>query len=187
MAMYGNINYKEKLRQFNSTAKYISELNVLLSLCDLQKSEKVLDIGCGLGTAMKFISQRTNCEVYGYDVTKELYEGDPFYFRDELYFPLDCIYFMHSLAHIPYPELKLEKVKKYFLKKGGKLIIITPNRDWLDLQDKSAYVPDPTVVRHFNLEELLAMVGNEFTITASGEFGQETEGKRERIFIKAIS
>lgn len=178
--------YREKLRAFNSTPKYRNELNALLSFCDLKSTEKALDYGCGLGTAMKFISQRTGCEVYGYDVTKELYEGDTFYFRDELYFQVDCIYFMHSLAHIPYPELKLEKVKQHFLKKGGKLVIITPNRDWLELQDKSTYVPDPTVIKHLNLQELLTMVESEFKITASGEFGQETQGKRERIFVKAI-
>lgn len=182
------MNYKEKLLQFNSTEKYLKELHILNSLCDLTGNQKALDYGCGTGCAMKFINQRTGCEVFGYDIADNLYDGDPFYFRKELFFQVDCVYFMHSLAHIKYPELKLEKVKGLFLKKGGRLVIITPNADWLKLQNNKEYIPDTTVIKHYGLQELIDMVTDAgFTFNAAGQVGDCTNGIHERIFIKAIS
>lgn len=182
------MDYKEKLRRFNATAKYIGELQILNSLCDLKDYEKGLSYGCGLGTDMKFITRHTGCEVYGFDVTEYLYEGDPFYFRTELYFTVHCAYFMHSFAHIQNPVSTLEKLREFGLKKGGRLVIITPNADWLLFQSKKDYTPDPTVVQHYSLEYLKKIVEDAgFKVTMSGDFGEETNGERERIFIKAVS
>lgn len=182
-----NSTYKDKLKQFNSTDKYKSELNLLLSLVDLQKNDKCLDYGCGLGTAMQFLKDKTSCDVYGFDITEELYEGDKFYFRKELYFQVDCIYFMHSIAHIPFPETLLQKCKDYFLKPKGKIVIITPNLNWLKLQNNSNYKADTTVIQHFTANTLKEMVQEAgMNVTFECVFGQQTEDQFERICIKAI-
>ena len=181
-----NSTYKDKLKQFNSTDKYKSELNLLHSLVDLQKNDKCLDYGCGLGTAMQFLKDKTGCDVYGFDITEELYEGDKFYFRKELYFKVDVIYFLHSIAHIPFPETLLMKCKDYFLKPAGRIVIITPNKDWLKLQKNSDYTPDNTVIEHFtktSLKEMVQEAGMKVTLECT--FGQQTEDQFERICIKA--
>ena len=181
-----NSTYKDKLKQFNSTDKYKSELNLLLSLVDLQKNDRCLDYGCGLGTAMKFLHNKTGCHIYGFDITEELYEEDKFYFRKELYFKVDVIYFLHSIAHIPTPENLLSKCKDYFLNPAGRIVIITPNKDWLKLQKNSDYTPDNTVIEHFtktSLKEMVQEAGMKVTLECT--FGQQTEDQFERICIKA--
>lgn len=182
------MNYKEKLRQFNSTAKYMNELEFLLSLLDLQHKEKALDYGCGLGTAMEFINERTDNRVIGFDVAEDLYEGDPVDFKKEIWFKVEAIYFMHSISHIPDAHGLLRKCKELFLNSRGKLVIISPNPAWLALKNNPGYIPDPTVIKHHSLEELMEIVTDAgFKITMHGQFGEKVGEVNERVFIKALS
>lgn len=175
------MNYKEKLKRFNGTKKYQSELDFLRLLVRPQRGQKILDYGCGLGTAMRDLTFPSGAEIYGYDITDEYYEGDAFFFRREMYFQVDTIYFMHSIAHISNPPL--EKVRSEFLKKGGRLVIITPNADWLD----KGYNSDPTVVKHYTLDKLLSLVtDHSFIVEHFGQFGEFKKGKgNERLFLVA--
>lgn len=180
------IEYKERLRRFNSTEKYLSELQMLKSVLNLKGSEKIMDYGCGLGTAMKYLKDETGCDVYGFDITNELFEGDEFYFRTEIYFKVDIVYFMHSLAHIPNAERILTRAKDYLLNEHGRVVIITPNKKWLDQQDKTNYIPDTTVINHYtetDLKELLRVCG--FRILVSIPFGKECGGEHERLCVCA--
>lgn len=182
------LKYKEKLHHFNSTEKYQNELNLLLSMLDLQGNEKALDIGCGTGAAMKFLHEKTGHDIIGFDVTQDLYEWDKFYFRKEIYFQVAAVYFMHSLSHIPFADDLLRKVREVFLLPHGKLVIIAPNPDWLRLKQNPDYIPDPTVIKHYSLTELIEIVTDAgFKVTMSGQFGERVGDVNERVFIKAVS
>lgn len=182
------MDYKLKLKHFNDTEKYHTELDFLLSLLHPHKSDRLLDYGCGTGHAMRYIRNETNCDVYGYDVTDSLYEGDPFYFRKELFFKVDHIYFMHSFSHLPNPQEVLEKCKGYFLTEKGTITIISPNPEWLQLQSNATYTPDPTVKQHHSqtqLAELLTQAG--FSIELQGQFGAVAGTVNERLFVRGRS
>lgn len=176
--------YKEKLRGFNATPKYKKEMNFLGKLLDIRVGDKLLDYGCGLGNTMHYMAVKYSIRAFGFDVNP-YYEGDPFYFKDSLFFVVDRVYFMHSLAHIADPPLK--KLKDKFLTNDGKIVVITPNREWLDKQDKTNYTPDPTVVKHFSLAELQQLfIDAGFSIEISGEFGVYPNNN-ERLFLVAVN
>jgi 2-polyprenyl-3-methyl-5-hydroxy-6-metoxy-1,4-benzoquinol methylase len=140
-----------------------------------------MDYGCGLGTMMRYITYQYGAEVFGFDVN-DYYEGDPFYFRKSIYFPVDTVYFMHSFAHIPHGP-NLELIKDMMLSPGGKVVVLTPNKVWLDSQDKTKYTPDPTVFKHYTLEQLHQMfLESGLKITHSGEVGVYPK-IGERLFI----
>lgn len=182
------LKYKERLNSFNSTEKYQNELMLLMSLLDLQSDEKALSYGCGLGNDMKFLHEKTGHDIIGFDVTQDLYEWDKFYFRKEIYFQVAAVYFMHSFSHIPFADDLLRKVKEVFLLPHGKLVIIAPNPEWLALKQNPDYIPDPTVIKHYSLPELIEAVSDAgFKVTASGQFGQQEGNVNERVFIKAVS
>lgn len=179
--------YKERLRRFNATEKYKYELRFLVQLINAGHRDKVLDIGCGLGTAMRHIEAETGAVCYGYDTHPNYYEGDPFKFRTSLYFKVDCIFFMHSIAHIKQPLELIRKLRADFIDSGGRFVVITPNRDWLDVQPFSTdYTPDPTVIRHFSpvtLSNLFTNAGCKVEIC--GQFGAVSQGVHERVFLVA--
>lgn len=173
------MDYKEKLRAFNSTEKYKSELVLLRSL--LRGWDAIycgkLDYGAGL------------CKT-AYDLKADAYDVNDYkehsvnYYLDKL--PekhYDYIYFMHSLAHIPNPIEVLKDLKARY---NATITVITPNAYWLMLQGNNEYVPDPTVHKHYTmtqLRELFEEAGYEVTLL--GQFGEETSGVNERIFLQA--
>lgn len=162
------MDYKEKLRQFNSTEKYQKELDFLYALFG-KDFNSVLDFGCGNLYAVEQFNKRKKA-FFGYDVVN--YTGKQYADKLGVY---DIVYFMHSLAHISnIKEVLNELQTKYF-------IVITPNKDWLDKQDKTNYNPDITVINHYNmkeLKELFTSIGCEIIVS-----GNLNDG--ERIFIKA--
>ncbi|MFZ4590408.1 MAG: class I SAM-dependent methyltransferase [Ignavibacteria bacterium] len=154
--------YKDKLIRFNSSEKYEKELDILLMLLDANSDDIILDVGCGIGTAGKFLSEHTNCQVIGYDVHKYIDANEITFYnslqkiiKDKLIF--SKIYFMHSFAHILDLEDLLIKIK-LMLKHNSEIVIITPNIEFDNYYKKnrntSHYVPDPTVVKHFNINEV---------------------------------
>jgi hypothetical protein len=179
-----NIDYKEKLRGFNATPKYQAEMAFAVGLLDPKPHQKLMDYGCGLGTMMRYITHHYKAETFGFDVN-DYYEGDQFYFRKSIYFPVDAVYFMHSFAHIPKGP-SLEMIRDLMLSPGGKVVVITPNKVWLDGQDKTNYTPDPTVYKHYTLEELHGIFEEaRLKIICSGEFGIYPK-VGERLFILGI-
>lgn len=190
--------YAEKLRAFNSTEKYKKELE-FLSLLLGTYSTRVLDYGAGLGTAVNFLKTLPEntvpwividaIEPAGY------YEGSP----EDLVLDsdpnfYDCVYFMHSLAHIKDVDKVLKDVRDNLLADDGKVVVITPNASYIhEMSEMNKehggynYNPDPTVVRHFfwgGLYDLFARSG--FKINQLGTFGQEViKGHCERLFLVA--
>ncbi len=172
-------NYKDKLVEFNSTEKYERELLFLKGL--LPRNGRVLDYGCGTGFAADVLDKGHH-DVDGFDVSPvsdwDKFVTDPFQFYD-------AVYFMHSLAHIQDPE-KVLKEQRHWLLKDARIIVITPNLDWINSKGQSGYNPDETVVQHFcqlRLEQLFIKSG--YTIEQSGQFGQRLGPHNERLFLVA--
>jgi len=176
------MDYKEKLIKWNATQKYLSELDFLFSLLRIDMSysshPEILDFGAGCGKAMDFF----NCSGYDvnnyYDGDSELYSN----FLPEHY--INQIYMNHVIAHIPNPIEVLKDLKDRY---NATITIITPNAYWLMLQSNNSYKPDETVVKHYTqtqLRELFEEAG--YTVTLCGQFGEETTGVNERLFLQAI-
>lgn len=162
------MSYKEKLIKWNDTLKYKQEIFFLERLID--GNTPILDFGCGTGFAAMYLNAD------GYDVNNYLtYPIKPFN-QNTIY---KTVYFMHSFAHLEQPELELIKLKRY----SPRIIIITPNRDWLDKD----YVGDTTVTRHYSQRELIDLVeGAGYTIELAGQFGELKNNQHERLFLTAI-
>ena len=96
---------------------------------------------------------------------------------------------MHSIAHLTLPFTTLRNIFKEFIKDGGKLVIITPNAEWLRLKNGVHKVTDDTVVSHFTEKDLRTLViaaGFRNVETSQfGYFSEEIKGERERILLTA--
>jgi 2-polyprenyl-3-methyl-5-hydroxy-6-metoxy-1,4-benzoquinol methylase len=177
--------YKIKLREFNSTEKYKSELILLVDLLHCTPNKKILDYGCGLGTAVRYINENTQSNCFGYDVRNCRETDDPYLFRNEYFFKFQSVFFMHSIAHIPDVAQKLQELKM-LLSIGANIYVITPNKHWLREINGKEYVPDPTVINHFSSIELQNLfIDNGFKIDLSGQFGSILNNQHERLFLKA--
>jgi SAM-dependent methyltransferase len=175
------VKYRDKLRQFNSTSKYYDELEFLSKLLQPHSKKKILDYGCGIGTAVKFFQLTTTAEYYGYDVN--LYDENADWFVSEIPEQIDKVYFMHSIAHIPYIE---KLIQSLYLKNVTEVVVITPNRLWLEQKDKTGYSPDPTVIRHFDINELKELFEScGYYLSMYGKLGETLGVQNERLFLVA--
>ena len=178
-------NYRQKLLRFNATEKYRKEMKGLFGLIDPQPNEKILDYGSGLGVMIDYLKDRSQADVYGYDKFDYFIEK-PDYIRAEFFFKFDKIYFQHSIAHIEDIKTQLINIKENFLKVGGKIIVVTPNKIWLDLIDNPNYIPDDTVFCHYDIGALIDLFVNAgFKIEVAGQFGEIIEVQQERIYLIA--
>lgn len=169
------MDYKDKLKQFNSTEKYLSELRFLKRLIG-NDSQLVMDYGCGINTAIKFLNARTSSVFLGYDKTKFLPD---FEYCSPLA-KVNAVYFLHSIAHIEDIDNVLKTLNT------GRIIVITPNKSWIEDNKNDFYKPDKTVIQHFTQEELIDLAeACGYIVEESGQFGKCTNNKNERIFLIA--
>lgn len=140
--------YKAKLKRFNATPEYETELKILYgTLVHLSlgsQVQTVLDYGCGTGHAMEFLSY---FEVFGYDIF-DYYEGDRRKYN-QAFVMFDAVYLMHSINHIPDLNRAIKSIYNQ-LKDGGFVIVITPDPNYL----APDYKPDPTVIEYLNDAEI---------------------------------
>lgn len=171
------MDYKDKLLSFNATKKYNRELGFLSGL--LPNGLPILDYGCGTGYAL---GELRGCgfDVYGCDAN-DYYFGDRRFYKTKT-IGFSCIYFMHSIAHIEDIAGVLKWCAKALVK-GGSVVVITPNKAWLETM-KGDYSPDPTVINHYSIESLGELF-KEWDIEIIGQFGQVSNGLNERLFLKA--
>jgi len=187
LKMYSK-DYSKKLFEWNNSEQYKSEIDFLNSLLQIQPSNKILDYGCGIGTAIKMLSEKhPQAQVYGFDVNR--FDGrvvDDFYIRSEFYFQFDRIYFMHSLAHIPDVVGMLGRLFD-FQKPQAKVVVITPNYDWLWLKNGMKEVKtDKTVIRHFTLKSLKdTFLEAGYEIEMAGMYGHLMGQEAERLYLVA--
>ena len=176
------MEYADKLKGFNSTPKYKTELDLLAFLGEFNEGDTILDYGCGIGTAIDYFRAK-GIKVYGYDRFNYVNHD---YISDS--YPLamfNKVYFMHSIAHIEDIINKLI-VLKDGLQNGAEVIVITPNLNWLNAKGNKGYKPDTTVITHFDnltLKYIFEKAGYE--VILQGQFGEPINEFNERLIIKA--
>jgi len=118
----------------------------------LNKQSRVLDIGCGAGSILNRIRNKTGCEVYGVDISenavqsaKEFFDIDVFHGDiKETTWPenhFDVITAWQYLEHVPDPNQNIEKMAS-LLKNNGTLILGVPNNKSLNAKIfKSKWYP----------------------------------------------
>lgn len=178
--------YIAKLKRFNSTDKYFTELEFLFGLIQPYPHQTIIDYGCGIGTAVKYFRNITeNTFFIGFDVVNYTLQQNKYthhYFTEKMR-DCDILYFMHSFAHIPNISRVLFDLRE---KVERKVIVITPNAQWLKLQVNENYVPDPTVVQHYTHDELVEVFEDAgYRVTISGGFGIKCNNQHERLFLVA--
>lgn len=174
------MTYKERLIKFNSTDKYLSEVSFVSNF--LKKEEKVLDYGCGIGTAVRRFQIVTNSLVFGYDVQNYLEEPTAWFMESPPRDVYHHITFIHSLAHIENPFELLVKLRAN-LTVTGKISVITPNLDWINYVGDTK--SDDTVIEHYTPKTLSNLfIGSGYTIKTLAQIGEYRGGFNERIFIQ---
>jgi SAM-dependent methyltransferase len=118
---------------------------------------RVLDLGCGDGSVTEAFRRR-GLDASGIDIGHGVdFEADPLPHREDEF---DIVLMYSVIEHIYNPGNMLAEVRRV-LKKGGKLLVITPNFDlahWLTCE-KSFY-DDPTHVHPYSptsLEHLMKL------------------------------
>jgi len=185
--------YKERLETWNSTDKYLNELKFLGCLIDPRRGQRILDYGCGIGTAINSLSKKYDAFFQGYDKFEYWNaKSKPDWFISEIEeHKYDKIFFMHSLAHIPEVQNIIRKLLLRNLSKQGEIIVITPNKEFNDyFKEKikdSNYKKDETVIEHFSYESLSKLFTDlNFEIVFAGRFGKMVKNIFERLFLKAV-
>ena len=123
------------------TPRVIAERELTLKLMPPRSGDKILDVGCGKGLlGYLLLKQQPDIEMVFSDVTQEAkkyLQGQTFVECSMAAMPFpdnsfDKIFCMHVLAHFKDGE---EGIREAFrvLKKGGKLMILTPNKYYVYL------------------------------------------------------
>jgi len=167
------MDYKDKLIKWNGTAKYLSEVKFLKGLVE-HREYTSLDYGCGTGYCAALLGAD------GYDVNDyNEYLAEDNYFNTLPEDHYDYIYFMHSFSHLPNPKDILRILRSKY--PGAIITVITPNKDWLD----EGYNNDPTVVRHYTMNELKTIFEDcGYEVNLIGQFGELKNNINERIFLQ---
>lgn len=173
------MDYKEKLRAWNSTEKYKSEMLFLNKL--LPNPKYALEYGSGRGMCAYIIGAD------GYDVNDYNECLKPYEYYTQL--PdndYTDVYFMHVFAHLPNPKDVLRILKSKYPK--ATITVITPNDNWIKLQNNPNYKPDLTVYKHYSMTELKQLFEDcGYKVELIGQFGEVMNGVNERIFLQAYA
>lgn len=199
---------KEVLSHYDSLASEFTNLSNKYCnsryLLELEKYVKpscsVLEVGCGTGLLLSGLGagKKAGCDLSGKllsqirsaDFLRVQADAEFLPFKDRSF---DVVYSINLLEHVPHPE-RVIKESQRVLKKGGKLILITPNGDWnllLEVADRLG-LKAPEGPHHFltsgSLKRLLARRGisiltsRKMVIVPSGpgflkRFGERLEKK----------
>jgi len=123
-------NYKEQSFKYGFWSKYIKKR--------IQKEDKILEIGCSYGFLFKYLKEYknkigTDISVHAIEKAKKINPNDKFKIMDaeKLNFEertFNLILAFDILEHLNNPENCIKEVARV-LKKGGVLILTTPNPD----------------------------------------------------------
>lgn len=131
---YLSVIYNEKLRPYTQYPNLLAEF--LFKSCEMEKGQKILDIGCGRGEFLSgFIEQglvgsgvdrniqiaQKNCP--SADIKTADIEQDGLPFEDKLY---DIVFSKSVIEHLYNPD-KLMTEAKRVLKPGGTIITMCPS------------------------------------------------------------
>lgn len=148
----GDLNFKRRIVE-------------IFEYLDIKSGDKVLDCGCGDGFYTMILSELYNCEITAMDYNQKLIDsakktvrnlekvkfvigditkGLPF--EDESF---DKIIFTEVLEHLDNENQALTELKRV-LKKGGKLVLSVPHKNYPFLWDPLNWVREHLGLGHFN-------------------------------------
>lgn len=146
--IYGN-NHKRNLYATQGTSVEQSDGVVVkptsrfeYAINHIESSDKVLDIGCGVGVFTRLVKDKhPSCEVWGVDISDKAIEDNKKENPDIKYYQgyigmlkdipenyFDVVFTGETLEHLDEPSELISDAYQA-LKKGGKLILTTPNKD----------------------------------------------------------
>lgn len=179
--------YYQRLAAWSRSRKYSLELQQLISQLRLRENDTLLDVGCGIGEAMRYVTRKYGCQVFGIDFPPAwmappnlhcLVRGDAagLPFSDATF---SKVLLIHVIGHVPSSAAVLREIRRV-LKPQGICGILTPNRFFvyfyrlLNELRIVAHRPDPTVVRLFSRQQLARIVQaagfHKYTVCYLGNF-----------------
>ncbi|MEW6295846.1 MAG: class I SAM-dependent methyltransferase [Candidatus Diapherotrites archaeon] len=171
-------------------------VNLMVSMAGGNKAARVIDLGCGNGVFLKKLKEMGFYNLYGVDYSQTAVKNlskEGFNvikldlsknFSGKLSQKFDLVLVGELLEHLPEPKKFILETKK-IIKKGGRLIISTPNKDWWPnyffkqyyrkgLSLSSAF-GHSTHISFFSLKELKSLIENSnFRIIKVKGIGAET-------------
>lgn len=141
-------SYFRQIEKANAQEKNKKEFDYILKHVEPRNGERVLDIGCGIGTFGKtIISQNKNVEVFFSDISEVAaeYLGELNFTHcsaEETPFPdeyFDKVYCLHTISHVN-DRKKVIKELYRITKKGGVLALIGPNRNDVYLRKIASFL-----------------------------------------------
>lgn len=138
---------------------YLDDIKSELHYINSLKCGKILDVGCGLGFLLSGVNN--NFDKYGVEVSAlacetaknycKIFNGllEDAHFENEQF---DVVVLYHVIEHVESPENLITEIKRV-LKKGGTLIIGTPNFDCFvakKFKDNFRLLNDKTHIRLFS-------------------------------------
>ncbi len=158
--------YFKRLDHWSGSEEYRREVDQIIQPLNLKRGDKVLDVGCCSGNAGLHVSKTTGCDVFGVDAVEEfvrrckikavLGDAQQLPFEDASF---DAVYILHVIGHVARPQKVLQEVKRV-LKPGGRLAVITPNRNFVYAMKILNYLgivkhtPDGTILRYYTTSSL---------------------------------
>jgi len=166
----------------NFNPSYIGHRDDILNLIP-QSAKKVLDVGCSIGALGKQLKQRSNVEVIGIEINKEMasiakYNLDKVIIADvedlnlNDYFPseyFDCVIFADVLEHLKEPWIVVKNIIGILGQKGLVIACIPNVRHYTTIIDlifkgnwpyRERGIHDRTHLRFFTLRNIKEMFDN---------------------------
>ncbi|MFQ5669188.1 MAG: class I SAM-dependent methyltransferase [Acidobacteriota bacterium] len=177
--------YYTRVARWSASPEYRAEIQALVNALRLERGNRILDLGCGTGTMMRYL-QALGMDPVGIDAAP-VWMGAcpvrPVVCADAHRLPFPSARFhaavlVHVVAHLAHPRAALEEVGRV-LRPGGQIGVLTPNRFFLSALKMNplagwGYLPDPTVERHLSLQavkRLLAETG--FSLKLARTWGKK--------------
>lgn len=179
---------KEQLERLYQRYRFASQF------CE---GKDVLEVACGGGMGLGYLAKKAKKVVGGdidekiLEIAKDTYKGrdnieihrldaENLSFEDNSF---DVILLYEAIYYLAQPERFIKEAKRV-LRKGGKLIICTVNKDWSDFN------PSPFSIKYFSAPELYSLLSQEFSsIELYGAFSVAKVGIKDMIIstIKRIA
>lgn len=177
--------YFARMGNWASQEKYRKEIDEVIKLLQLRSEDKVLDVGCCSGIGSFYIAQKVGCDILGVDAVEEFVKnckikavlGDmqALPFQDNSF---DALIMFHVIGHVLDPRKALKEAKRV-LKLRGRMVIATPNRNFVWAMKPLNYLgvvkhdPDSSVRRYYTKRQLIEDVAvSGLTIKSAIQYGK---------------
>ena len=151
---YADYPLKRQQMGFGERIGYQNRLN-LIEREGFQKTDRILDYGCGAGLFVDFLRTQGVERATGYDPFVDAYRD-----RQQLQRPFDAVVSYDVIEHHDDPRSFLKDLVP-LVRPGGQLVIGTPNADHVQINREGDPSLHPPYHRHILSERVLVELGRE--------------------------